>query len=165
MDYRPNIDAMTSFAHAVMPELRAAHPRPAQFAIVGAAPTPSVLRLARKRRGDRHRAWPEYAAPWLAHASIIMAPLLIGRGTQNKVLEGMAIARPVIATPQAFEGVQATPEQDILLPASGVEQTIERIIEVLSGRHPGLGAAGRHAVERRHDWSVTHGRLDEAVPR
>jgi glycosyltransferase involved in cell wall biosynthesis len=101
--------------------------------------------------------------PWLAHASIVVAPLLIGRGIQNKVLEGMAMARPVIATPEAFEGVQATPERDILL-ASGVEQTIERIIEVLSGRHPDLGAAGRRAVERRHDWSVTLARLDDLFP-
>jgi glycosyltransferase involved in cell wall biosynthesis len=161
MDYRPNIDAVTWFARAVMPELRRRIPE-AQFAIVGAAPAPSVLRLA-ELPGVIVTGRVADTRPWLAHASIVVAPLLIGRGTQNKVLEGMAMARPVIATPQAFEGVQATPEQDILL-ASGVEQTIERIIEVLSGRHPGLGAAGRHAVERRHDWSVTLGRLDELFP-
>jgi glycosyltransferase involved in cell wall biosynthesis len=101
--------------------------------------------------------------PWLAHATIVVAPLLIGRGTQNKVLEGMAMARPVIATPEAFEGVQAMPERDILL-ATGVEQTIDRITEVLSGRHPGLGAAARRAVELRHDWSVTLARLDDLFP-
>jgi hypothetical protein len=45
-----------------------------------------------------------------------------------------------------------------------VEQTIERIIDVLSGRHPGLGTAARRAVELRHDWSVTLARLDDLFP-
>jgi hypothetical protein len=79
------------------------------------------------------------------------------------VLEGMAMARPVIATPEAFEGVQAVPERDIVL-ASGVEQTIARIVDVLSGRYPELGAAARRAVELRHDWSATLAPLDALFP-
>jgi sugar transferase (PEP-CTERM/EpsH1 system associated) len=161
MDYRPNIDAATWFARAVMPVLRGRIPD-ARFAIVGAAPTPEVARLA-DLPGIIVTGRVADTRPWLAHASIVVAPLQIGRGTQNKVLEGMAMARPVIATPQAFEGVQAIPERDILL-ASGVERTIERITDILSGRHPGLGAAARRAVEHHHDWSVTLARLDDLFP-
>ena len=161
MGYRPNIDAVTWFARAVMPALRERLPG-ARFAIVGAAPAPEVLRLA-DLPGVIVTGRVADTRPWLAHASIVVAPLLIGRGTQNKVLEGMAMARPVIATPEAFEGVQAVPGQDILL-ASGVEETIARITDVLSGRHPGLGAAGRRAVELRHDWPVTLARLDALFP-
>ncbi len=161
MDYRPNIDAVTWFAQAVMPKLRERVPA-AQFAIVGAAPVPEVSRLA-ELPGVLVTGRVADTRPWLAYATIVVAPLLIGRGTQNKVLEGMAMARPVIATPEAFEGVQAMPERDILL-ATGVEQTIERIIDVLSGRHPGLGTAARRAVELRHDWSVTLARLDDLFP-
>jgi glycosyltransferase involved in cell wall biosynthesis len=161
MDYRPNIDAVTWFARAVLPKLRARVPD-LRFAIVGSAPTPEVTLLAELPGVIVTGRVPD-TRPWLAHASIVVAPLLIARGTQNKVLEGMAMGRPVIATPEAFEGVQAMPERDILL-AGGVEQTIERIIDVLSGRHAGLGAAARRAVELRHDWSVTLAPLDALFP-
>jgi sugar transferase (PEP-CTERM/EpsH1 system associated) len=161
MDYRPNIDAVTWFAQTVMPKLRE-HVPDAQFAIVGAAPVPEVSRLA-ELPGVLVTGRVADTRPWLAYATIVVAPLLIGRGTQNKVLEGMAMARPVIATPEAFEGVQAMPERDILL-ATGAEQTIERIIDVLSGCHPDLGTAARRAVELRHDWSVTLARLDDLFP-
>ena len=161
MDYRPNIDAVTWFARAVLPRLRARVPD-LRFAIVGSAPTPEVTLLAELPGVIVTGRVPD-TRPWLAHASIVVAPLLIARGTQNKVLEGMAMGRPVIATPEAFEGVQAMPERDILL-AGGVEQTIERIIDVLSGRHAGLGAAARRAVELRHDWSVTLAPLDALFP-
>ncbi len=161
MDYRPNIDAVTWFAHAVLPKLRVRVPD-VRFAIVGAAPTPEVCKLATLPGVIVTGRVPD-TRPWLAHSSIVVAPLLIGRGTQNKVLEGMAMARPVIATPEAFEGVQAMPERDILL-ADGVERTIERIIDVLSGRWPDLGAAARRAVELRHDWAVTLAPLDALFP-
>jgi sugar transferase (PEP-CTERM/EpsH1 system associated) len=161
MDYRPNIDAVTWFANAVLPGLRECIPG-VRFAIVGAAPAAEVCRLA-ELPGVIVTGRVADTRPWLAHATIVVAPLLIGRGTQNKVLEGMAMARPVIATPEAFQGVQAMPERDILL-ASGVEQTIARITDVLSGRHPGLGAAARRAVELGHDWSVTLAKLDDLFP-
>jgi polysaccharide biosynthesis protein PslH len=161
MDYRPNIDAVIWFARNVMPALRERVPG-ARFAIVGAAPAPEVAKLS-ELPGVIVTGRVADTRPWLAHADIVVAPLLIGRGTQNKVLEGMAMARPVIATPEAFEGVQATPERDILL-ARGADQTIERIIDVLCGRHPDLGAAARRAVELRHDWSVTLDRLDDLFP-
>ncbi len=161
MDYRPNIDAVTWFARAVLPELRMRVPN-TRFAIVGAAPSPEVAQLATLPGVIVTGRVPD-TRPWLAHASIVVAPLLIARGIQNKVLEGMAMARPVIATPEAFEGVQAMPERDILL-AGGVEQTIDQIIDVLSGRHAGLGAAARRAVELRHDWSVTLAPLDALFP-
>jgi hypothetical protein len=71
----------------------------------------------------------------------------------------MAMARPVVATPEAFEGVRAEPGRDILL-ASGVDETVQRITEVLDGRHASMGAAGRRAVETAHQWSVTLRPLD-----
>jgi polysaccharide biosynthesis protein PslH len=107
--------------------------------------------------------------PWLASADVVIAPLRIARGIQNNLLEAMAMARPVVATPEAFEGVQAVPGRDVLL-ASGVDETVQRIAEVLDGRHASLGSAGRRAVEHAHQWSVTlrpidrlFGQHDEAV--
>jgi sugar transferase (PEP-CTERM/EpsH1 system associated) len=158
MDYRPNVDAVDWFATQVMPVLRTIHPD-ISFAIVGSAPVPQVTALA-ALPGVIVTGRVVDTRPWLAHATIVVAPLQVARGIQNKILEGMAMARPVIATPQAFEGVQAMPERDILL-ASGVEQTVARINAVLSGKYPGLGAAARRAMEYGHDWSVTLAPLDD----
>jgi hypothetical protein len=71
----------------------------------------------------------------------------------------MAMARPVVATPEAFEGVQAMPGRDILL-ASGVDETVQKIAEVLYGQHAEMGGAARRAVESAHQWSVTLRPLD-----
>ena len=53
--------------------------------------------------------------PWLAAAVVVVAPLRIARGVQNKVLEAMAMARPVVASPGAFEGIDAEPGRDLLV--------------------------------------------------
>src|SRR5581483_362949 len=100
--------------------------------------------------------------PYLAFADVVVAPLRIARGIQNKVLEAMAMARPVVATPEAFQGVQAQPGHEILL-ASGVNDTVRGIAEVLDGRHPAMGAAARRAIEAAHQWSVTLRPLDRML--
>jgi glycosyltransferase involved in cell wall biosynthesis len=100
--------------------------------------------------------------PYLAAAAVCVAPLGIARGIQNKVLEAMAMARPVVCSPQAFEGVRALPGRDLLLagdPAGWAGQ----VAAVLEGRHPGLGACARRAVEAAHDWRVTLRALDAAL--
>jgi glycosyltransferase involved in cell wall biosynthesis len=101
--------------------------------------------------------------PYLAHADIAVAPLRIARGIQNKVLEAMAMARPVVATTAAFEGVRAVPGRDLLVCTEAGEMA-QRIVEILDGRHPQLPAAARRAVEQNHDWSRTLHRLDELFP-
>ena len=69
------------------------------------------------------------------------------------------MARPVVASPEAFEGIRAQPGRDILL-ASGIEDTVRMIGEVLAGRHDGIGPAARRAVEAGHQWSETLRPLD-----
>ena len=161
MSYRPNAEAVTWFAEQVLPRLRAAPLQgmaPPEFHIVGASPTPAVQALA-KREGVHVTGGVPDVRPYVAHAAVSVAPLLIARGIQNKVLEAMAMARPVVASPQAFEGVRAEPGRDLLV-ADGAEVTAARVREVLEGRHPGLGAAGRVAVAASHDWAATLRRLD-----
>ncbi len=161
MDYRPNVDAVQWFAQAVMPALRQRRPA-ARFWIVGSAPSREVTDLAALAGVQVTGRVPD-TRPYLAHADVVVAPLRIARGIQNKVLEAMAMGRPVVATPEAFEGVRARPGQDILL-ASGLDETVQRILEVLDGHHPTLGAAGRQAVEQAHQWSATLRPLDRLFP-
>jgi len=152
MDYWPNIDAVQWFAHEVLPALQRRAPT-ARLWIVGAAPSAEVRALARLPRVQVTGRVAD-TRPWLAAADVVVAPLRIARGIQNKLLEAMAMGRPVVAAPEAFEGVQAMPGRDILL-ASGVDDTVQKIAEVLDGRHAGIGSAARHAVESAHQWSVT----------
>jgi len=157
MDYRPNIDAAVWFARSVLPVLRVRRPA-ARFWIVGSAPTPEVRQLAALPGVQVTGRVPD-TRPYIASADVVVAPLQIARGIQNKILEAMAMARPVVATPEAFAGVRATPGRDILL-ANGVDETVRNIINVLDGRHATLGAAGRQAVEAAHQWQVTLRPLD-----
>ena len=161
MDYRPNIQAVTWFAQEVMPLLRRAEwptGHAPEFHIVGARPTEAVRALA--EIPDVHvTGRVADTRPYIAHAALAVAPLFIARGIQNKVLEAMALARPVLASAAAFEGIRATPGQDLLV-ADGADLTAQAVADVLRGVHPGLGRAGRLAVERGHDWAVTLQRLD-----
>lgn len=102
MDYRPNIDAVTRFVGRDLPAVRERHPG-ATFAIVGRAPAPEVRALAGP--GVIVTGAVEDVRPWIRRAEVVVAPLRIARGVQNKVLEAMAMARPVVASAAAAEGI------------------------------------------------------------
>ena len=161
MGYRPNVETVAWFAEAVLPRLGTRTPAPS-FWIVGANPAPAVRALARLPGVHVTGAVPD-VRPFLAHAAVAVAPLRIARGIQNKVLEAMAMARPVVATPGAFAGVRATPGRDLLV-AEGAEAFAAAVAAVLDGVHPGLGAAARAAVAAGHDWRATLARLDAVLP-
>src|SRR6185312_2261157 len=120
MDYWPNADAVSWFAREVMPILRR-RAVPPEFHVVGANPGKELLKLA-AAPGVFVTGRVADTRPYIAHASAVVAPLRIARGIQNKVLEAMAMAKPVVASRQAFEGVRARPGQDLLV-AEGAEGT------------------------------------------
>jgi len=151
MSYRPNVEAVTWFAHDILPALCARQAAP-HFHIVGARPSAAVLELAKLPQVHVTGTVPD-VQPYLAHADAVVAPLRIARGIQNKVLEAMAMARPVIATPEAFEGIRAIPGRDLLL-ASGAADFATAVAAVLDGHHAGIGERGRAAVLAAHDWAA-----------
>ena len=105
MDYAPNVAAVTRFAEAILPRIRQAQPG-AQFHIVGRAATAEVRRLGEGDGVTVHGGVPDMR-PYLAGADMVVAPLTIARGVQNKVLEAMAMARCVLASPEAATGIDA----------------------------------------------------------
>ncbi|WP_077147694.1 TIGR03087 family PEP-CTERM/XrtA system glycosyltransferase [Sphingopyxis sp. KK2] len=111
MDYRPNIDAVRWFAADILPLIRQRHPA-ARFAIVGRAPTDEVKALAALPGVIVTGEVPD-VRPWLAAADAVVAPLLLARGIQNKLLEAMAMARPVVASAAAAEGIDAVPGEHL----------------------------------------------------
>jgi glycosyltransferase involved in cell wall biosynthesis len=98
--------------------------------------------------------------PWLAAASVVVAPLEIARGVQNKVLEAMAMARPVVASPAAFEGIDAEPGRHLIV-AHGYEMA-NAVSHMLT--HPdeaaAMGEAARQQVINRYDWDAQLAALD-----
>ena len=160
MDYRPNVEAVSFFATEVMPRLASLSPAP-HFHIVGANPSPPVRALAELPRVHVTGSVPDMR-PYLAHAAVAVAPLRIARGIQNKVLEAMAMARPVVASPEAHEGVRAVAGRDLLV-ADGAAAMAAAVTRVLAGGTRDLGAAARAAVLARHDWKATLARLDDIL--
>jgi sugar transferase (PEP-CTERM/EpsH1 system associated) len=162
MNYWPNVEAVNWFVDHVLPIVRRNCPR-AHFYIIGDKPSRAVLRLRRNPDVTVSGRVPDIR-PFIAHADVAVAPLRIARGIQNKVLEAMALGRPVVATLEAFEGVRAAPGHDLLV-ASGPTDMAQSILAVLEGQHPGLGMRARLAIERNHCWTRTLQRLDELFPR
>jgi sugar transferase (PEP-CTERM/EpsH1 system associated) len=149
MDYAPNADAVAWFADEVLPNLPGAH-----FAIVGRNPTEAVQRLAARERVSVTGAVAD-TRTWLAAADVVVAPLRIARGVQNKVLEAMAMARPVVASPAAFEGIEAEPGRDLVVAGSAADQA-KAIRHIVSDpvRAAALSAAARRRMEDAYRWSV-----------
>ena len=157
MDYWPNADAAVFFAREVMPLLAGRDPAP-RFVIVGANPSAEVRALAALPGIEVTGRVPD-VRPYVAHAAVSVAPLRLARGIQNKVLEAMALGRPVVASPQAFQGVRARAGEDLLV-GEGAAALARLVGEVLDGAHPLLGANGRRAVEQGYSWAGTLARLD-----
>ena len=162
MDYRPNIEAVDSFVHQSLPALRAIHPD-ACFAIVGRNPAPQVEALKQMPGVIVTGSVPDVRG-WLVAADVVVAPLRIARGIQNKVLEAMAMARPVVASPEAAEGIDARDGTHFLIAADTAAET-EKIAALLADpdRARSLGQAARARMEERYRWSETLKELPEML--
>ncbi len=150
MDYWANVDAVSWFAEEVLPRVRAERPE-AAFWIVGARPTDAVRRLESIPGVVVTGAVPD-TRPYIAHAALCVAPMRVARGVQNKVLEALAMARPVVLTPEAAEGIALPP---------GVEGWVARDAEGFAARVLALlreppdlrwEAACRRWMEERYAW-------------
>ncbi|TQV76247.1 TIGR03087 family PEP-CTERM/XrtA system glycosyltransferase [Denitrobaculum tricleocarpae] len=157
MDYWPNADAVIWFAEEILPRLREKR-EDVRFYVVGSKPGNEVKALAR-RDAVTVTGRVEDVRPYIAHAAAVVAPLRISRGVQNKVLEGMAMARPVVATSQALEGIDASYGEEVLK-ADDPNEFIGKIIALLdSDKESLLGKKARARVMRDYAWSANIDRL------
>lgn len=149
MDYWPNVDAAKWFVRNVLGRLREERPK-AVFYVVGANPTPDVLALSEDEAVRVTGTVPDIR-PYIAHARVVVAPLQIARGVQNKVLEGMAMAKPVIASPKALEGIEAEPGHDLLI-AKTPDEFVGTVIRVLKQGAGDIGKRARARVLSDYSW-------------
>ena len=161
MDYRANVEAVESFVASTWPLVRKSAPD-ATFAIVGRNPTRSVMRL-NDVDGVIVTGAVDDVRPWVKGAKIAIAPLRVARGIQNKVLEAMAMAAPVVATPQAMTGIEH--DEEAVCICSEPSQMSEAILALLAmpERRSRMGTLARQSVLRRYSWSACLNRFDTAL--
>lgn len=161
MDYWANVDAVQWFADRILPDIRRVH-EDAVFYIVGGKPTAQVQALA-ERPGIRVTGRVPDVRPYLKFSGVVVCPLRIARGVQNKVLEGMAMARPVVATPEAFEGIDARPGEELLV-ADGAADFAETVSGILAGSgNSSMPAQARKRVVENYSWERNLGLLDDLL--
>jgi sugar transferase (PEP-CTERM/EpsH1 system associated) len=154
MDYRPNEQAALWVIETLLPQLRARFPE-ALFHVVGRNPSPGLM-VHHGRPGVQ--VWGEVpdVRPFIAAADAVLAPLLIARGVQNKVLEAMAMAKAVVLTPDAATGIAAQDGEHWVVCPPDPEVMAARIAGLLAGPETGsrIGAAARRFVLDHHAWEA-----------
>lgn len=161
MDYWANVDAVVWFAQNVFPQVRA-HIKEARFYIVGSRPATEVQALGQLDGVTVTGSVPD-VRPYVHHAVAAVAPLRIARGIQNKVLEALSMARPVIATTAAAEGLKSRPK-DAMWVADDAQDYAQQCIAILRGEiAPQAGASGRQCVIEHYSWASHLARFSELL--
>jgi sugar transferase (PEP-CTERM/EpsH1 system associated) len=162
MDYWPNEDAVIWFATEVLPLARKDAPT-LRFVIAGRDPSVRVRRLG-ARSDIEIVANPPDIRPYIAHAAAVVVPLRDSPGVANKVLEGLAMARPLVATPQAVADISAEPGRELLIAETPAEfalalSTVLQNLDVAKR----LGAAARKRVLTDYRWATNLAQLPRLI--
>jgi len=162
MDYRPNCDGALWLAKEVAPLLLAEFPR-AHLYFVGANPPAALRGLAGPNVTVTGRV--DDVRPYIQGAQVIVAPLLIARGLQNKVLEAMAMKKCVVATREATRALAVESGRQLWI-ASDARSFADAISAALrSPDRQQVMENARRYVEQHHDWGSVLSALDEALAR
>ena len=165
MDYPPNVEAVTFFASHVWSKLREVNPR-ARFIIVGAKPAKSVLRLARIP-GIEVTGYVPDVRPYLAAATVSIAPLGTARGVQNKILEAMAAGVPVLTTPDVAKGLPDGAEQLVFTAERNTEVFYFTLLDLINNEaiREKRAAEAAEFIRRNCAWEMKLRALDALLDR
>lgn len=164
MDYWANVDAVLWFMREVWPLVRAAA-ADATFAIVGSNPAREI-RLLDGKDGVAVTGRVDDVRPYVEGAALVVAPLRIARGVQNKVLEAMAMAKAVVSTPAGLEGIDAQIGVEALAAASA-EAFAREVVRLIDDRGAAkeIGAAARARILADYQWPQQMARFDAVLDR
>jgi glycosyltransferase involved in cell wall biosynthesis len=152
MSYHANVTMVLHLVDDVMPYIWARRPE-VKLQVVGKDPPATLIALAENPAVSIIGSVSDIR-PYLQRATVAVAPVLYGVGIQNKVLEAMACATPVVSTPQITSAINAQADQEILIAKEPLEfaEKVLFLLENASRRHV-IGRAGRVYVEQNHQWS------------
>ncbi|MEZ4572027.1 MAG: glycosyltransferase family 4 protein [Thermomicrobiales bacterium] len=162
MDYFPNADAVLYFYREIWPGLKRTYPE-LRFNIVGRDPSPEVRALG-DSPGVTVTGLVDDVREWIGSASVVVVPLRAGSGTRLKVLEAMAMGRPVVSTSLGVEGLDVEPGTDLVVADSAAEfrDAVSMLLGSVDERRR-LGDAARALVEDRYDWRRSARELDRLL--
>ena len=164
MDYFPNQECMFRFCREAFPRIRERRPQ-AKLVIVGADPSTAIRKLGELPGVTVTGSVPD-VRPYLHRSALMVAPLAIARGTQNKILEAMAAGVPVVTSSVAAGGVDAVPGEHLLV-ADSPEEIAAAALRIMDD--PELrrcyAQAGRARVLANHAWEASMRRLDGIIER
>lgn len=159
MDYFANVDGVAYFAKEVLPIVREKLPL-AEFRIVGRAPSADVQKLAELPGVTVTGGVPDIRVH-LGEATLMVAPLRIARGIQNKVLEGMAAGVPVVASPEAIEGIEANDGEHAVIAKDARSYAAAIVALAADGaRSARIAAAARELVVSKYAWAPAMEKLE-----
>ncbi len=162
MDYYPNQECMAEFCRETLPLIQKESPQ-ARLLIVGADPSPAVRKLGELPGVTVTGSVPD-VRPYVLRSCAMVAPLNIARGTQNKILEAMAMGVPVVTSVAGAGGVDAEDEAHFLVaksPAEAARCALRLMGD--AGERARLAESGRARMLSHHDWSASMRRLDGIV--
>ena len=151
MSYHANIAAVQDLVNEIMPIVWAECPD-AHLKIVGKDPSP-VIQMLGEHSNITVTGFVPDMRPYLAQATVAVSTVRYGVGIQNKVLEAMAMAAPVVCSPQACSALQAQPGQDLLV-GEGPEKIARHILQLLASpeKRSAIGTAGHEYVKAHQTW-------------
>jgi polysaccharide biosynthesis protein PslH len=162
LNWYPNISAVRFFVEQVWPLVKERHPG-AQFYVAGMAPAEALLRWLEQDSSIVVISDPEDIRPWIARAAVFVCPMLDGGGTKLKILDAMAMRKPVVSTSVGCEGLEVKNGESILIgdAARDLAKMISLALEsrLLSER---MGAAAQALIEKRYSWEIIGRSLKEA---
>ena len=161
MDYWPNVDGVVWFAREVLPVLRKQDPA-VRFYVVGMNPDLAVRALADNPAIVVTGRVPD-VRPYLQHAATVVAPLRVARGVQNKVLEAMAMGKPVVTTPACLAGIAAREGADLEVAADAgtFAAKLQACMDPAKGE--AIGRLARARVLSDYTWRASYKLLDELL--
>lgn len=162
MDYYPNQECMLRFCADVLPRIQAQRPN-ARLLIIGADPSPAVVKLGHRQGVTVTGSVPD-VRDFVRRSAIMAAPLAIARGTQNKILEAMAMGVPVVTSTIAANGVDAIKNEHLLV-SDGAEDCAQSILKIMGdlGYRRQLASAALARVKSHHDWGSAMSRFSRIL--
>lgn len=162
MDYYPNQECMAEFCRTTWPRILEKRPS-MKLVIVGADPSPAMLRLGQLPNVTVTGSVPD-VRPYVRRSVAMIAPLNIARGTQNKILEGMAMGVPVVSSKVAAGGVDAVAGEHLIV-ADGPQEVTDAVLALAgdAAKRQRFAQAGRERMLSHHAWSSSMNRLDGII--
>jgi glycosyltransferase involved in cell wall biosynthesis len=160
MDFLPNVDAAVHFAREILPRVRERRLQ-ATFTIVGTNPAPEVLELARTVEGVEVTGGVPDLKPWIQKAAMLVAPMRFGAGMKNKILEALAMEKPVVTNPTGIESF--APElRPLLRVAHDDDEFADLVCDLLEApeERRRIGASGRALMQRLYSWEAAAERYE-----